>query len=727
MDRDRAKKLLAGFDRDRVWCMLKGVFVHSARRVPANTLRELLEVEDADERVVGKVGGVGGGRGVGRKNNTLQHRLLYENAEQQQRQRREINYGMVSEILGSVAEEMNLIFDFIEGGVLPPTRHLPLRYEYNCMIIRNTLMRDDWYECGQKTNPARGPYVSQLSVALFSLQLVYRLWGRRSLIFDPPAGEESPSGPVWYNRVDFCDGSFPVLDDEEKLAPLREWGPTKVYRALLTLFQTRQRGVVNFERPASLTNFDAYREGLLDMVCIQCLLPVPGTPEEISEAHAGGWFRLTTERIKDAGVVRETEVNEGFKAISREIREHQVKDLEKKKARLVVQSSDGDTRSGIAKNHETKAQRFDERRKKDLSDNLVRMNAALIRLRINLHNLRTGGTEGENDGELFERQKRSNLEADEEDRIAAEKIEKQIDEIEKAIIAQRQAEETATQKENARLIETALQENSFLTAAAARTNKQSFAKPAFIQEIMLLYDHISNWLYPVGGEMADMFTLEHMRLRQVLKDDIVRALASTSENKVISKCHEWIISRDVDFYEREAYRQGRSEGAIFNTIDVCTYVRGPEHVRYLSFPTDLTELIYDADCEFYYRAWNYFVWWYCVQKLPSIKVDSTIFLWDLEMYTNSLERPRETASPIMAQSGYNWVVVRKGPWVNPATSDLNGMWSGRYCLDALTVWVLELAKNDWVINDRVTGKSVSLAVSHFRDLFSTARNLDNQA
>jgi hypothetical protein len=319
------------------------------------------------------------------------------------------------------------------------------------------------------------------------------------------------------------------------------------------------------------------------------------------------------------------------------------------------------------------------------------------------------------------------VEADEEDRLEAEKIEKQIDEIERAIITQRQAEETATQRENARLIETALQENSFLTAAAARTNKQSFAKPAFIQEIMLLYDHVSNWLYPVGGEMADTFTLEHMRLRQILKDDIVRALASTSENKVIAKCHEWIISRDVDFYEREAYRQGRSEGAIFNTIDVCTYVRGPEHVRHLSFPTDLTELIYDTEGEFYYRAWNYFVWWYCVQKLPSIKVDSTIFLWDLELYTNSLERPRETASPLMAQSGYNWVVMRKGPWINPATSDLNGMWSGRYCLDALTVWVLELAKNDWIISDRVTGKSVSLGVSHFRDLLSTARNLDNQA
>jgi hypothetical protein len=712
--------------------MLRGLFIESGRSINSETTKQLVEIEEKDPLLTGKIhtrDGEGAGED-GKKVTGLLYKILYNNDTVQRSRKFEINFGFKKRLLKNLNDEICLIGRYISKRIPPPSTIVAHRWENICMVIRATLMRDDWYENrtkgadGKTSN--RGPYMDVMPV-LFVLQLHYRLWRRMDLVFNPPT-EDRPSGPVWENRRYFIGGGFPVLEDDDQLSPINEWSPAKIYRAMNTLYHARLIHTARVDTMESAEIFVAYRDALFDQLTLQILFLVPGAPEELSVMNGTRWFRLATDVIKktkEGGGGKEAGegLDQAYYALSKEINHHQHEETARKRQKLALLSTDGEEggkKEGIVV---SKDERYRLMKKVDDERSIVRKKAELAKMKIYLKALRSGGVEDENEDSLQQRMENATLQERTEDEEEADKIEKQIKELEETLRIAKEIERREKMRENAQRLEQSIEASTII---ATTLQQWSAAQPLFAKEMMLLHDHLSYWQFVIG-ERSQSFTPRFSAIRKALRDHISDMLRKTSEKKILNSCHSWIVSRDVDFHEREAYRQARSDAAIFNSIDVLTYVRGTSEVDedgnfespavIKGFPNDITQLLFNSENRFSEKAWNFFVWWYMLQLMPGINIDSCVFMFDLEINFLSIQRKPELQSPVMGKVGYEWIVMSTGEWERE-DGLLNGKWCGSHALDAFTCWVMEMEKCNWRIIDRMSDKIICLKGTILSDLIA---------
>lgn len=729
------------WEHDRVWLLLRGLFKESGRPINRETLYEFLGIDETDNLLTGRpapaatVGGGGGGVGV--KKNGLQMKLLYNNDTQQRQRKFDTNFSFVEKFTKDILQEIELIKGFIMKNEPPQFPDMISNYEYLCLLVRATLSRDDWYECGATTTP-RGPYIGLMPL-VFILELHYRVWRRHEFLFIPPGGDDMPAGPIWYTRSQYTSGEFPVLKDQREYDIIMDWSPSKIHRALNTLFHGRRMQLVDVSNRESIANCYQYQQALFDMVALHIVFSVKGTPEEISEANGVRWFRLTTDTLDAKSF--SASVNPAFYAVSKEIADHQTEETSRKRKKMALMYNDESTNKKHAYTI-SKDERHAQFKKKADEKDLEFKKAALAMLRIRLKFLISGGMDDETDAMLSMRLQSASLEDTNEDKIQVEIVKKEIDQLTETIRIEQARVNSEKMRQNALKLSAAMNIATVAASAAAFQQSYSCAQVQFVKEIMLLYDHIRQWQF-THGLRCESYSIVHSTLKRSFRDDIISVLKMRSEDQLLLECREWIAARDVDFHEREAYRQARSDGAIFNSIDVSTYVRGTSGLEMANttgdkhdgdgkeivedeedksgFPTDLCTLLYDNEDFYYSRAWNYFVWWYCTQNIAGTNVESTIFLWDLELQYLSLQRKRTLASPVMGLVGYNWIVmINDLPWRDHEFECLSGLWCGYDALDALTCWTMRMQTVDWIIVDRITEKKSSLQHSRFNDLLDAA-------
>lgn len=594
-------------------------------------------------------------------------------------------------------------------------------WEYSCIIIINTLRRDKWYD-NKEATIKRTPYINIL-YQLFYLQQWYRLWYRGpEYIF---TNEENI--PIHGQCIDFTDNGFPVLQDEDKMATIEKWGPEKIYRAFNTLMRARlilEHGkVVNLNKTSRISVFMSYCNALRDRLCVICTIGAEGKPEEISRYHKE-WFKLVSVNgvlIKNQ-TIDYVNTNADYVAIGKQIRQFQ--DSEYKERLKKIQLEENST----LLNTTSLKPIIQENKWKELEggkeQKLRMLRAELFQCESKLKLLR--------DGEGL---------VEEEDAKEIALMERAIKGINKQLQKEGHLYRLFQEKERE---EVAKQANEFVvTLTQEGKNEKSHAtfmsqaRSSYLEQIGVLSNHIYLWLFP-SSEINDIWNIHdpfHAGLKDIIRKDICSDFQHMDEAKLLSYIHKEIISRDIIFPEREAYRIQSSPDATFTSLDVCSNQRddtvnftedelGREvqmHTQLPNFPESLPLLLskppYDK------KSWGIIGHWWLIQKSPGVFVDRCYFLWDIEEEYSSLNRI-DIPYPVMSRVGYDWVVMKGGEWAVPnviGELSLNGYWCGTDFLDALTCWII-LTSETWKTKDRQFGNVHNLEYTKLSDLFTIAIN-----
>jgi hypothetical protein len=572
------KPNMNNYAHDHVWNLLKFLFIESGETVNKEVLKELLgTTTENDERLVGK-----------RDRDTLNipdlyHRVLYHDASTTVK-KEEISDEVMNTHVRKIRDELHRVRGIMLTEPAPAACSF---WEDTCAVVRITISNDNWYPLEEKTKK-RGCFM-EIMFILFLLQVHYRYWRRISCIRDKPLDTDTDVGQIWGNCLDFIgNGWFPVLQDEDKLAPIKEWGPVKVLRAMNTLMRGRQMGKTDFSTLAACFTFNDYRTALFDRVCEIVIFPLNGSPTELSETRGNTWFRLkTTAEMKETiNIGQQGDIH----AIAKDIKKKQLEELEKKQKTLLAQ---GETIKVTAIPKEVRWSKMEkaqeETRIKDLQRTLFQKQAYLDALK-----------EDSNIGD----------EINEYDRKLEQELKTDILDIQERLQSIKLENESNERLESSKKLAMALKLSEKTTA---NIQYQSEPKLKFLQELMILYDHIHCWSLNAGVEKFRAFTDKNIKLKEIFRSEITKTIALTTESSFLSQCQKWIIGRDILFPEREAYRVNYSSSFQFTSLDVCGFRRSLEETHFDDFPSDVTQLLQNKENPYYYRAWAYFVWWFLLQ------------------------------------------------------------------------------------------------------------------
>jgi hypothetical protein len=675
---------------NHAWDLLKFLFIEAGETINLRATFDLIQVMETNEILLGK------NRQTlkqGASRSHIQRMFLYD--KDFTKKRDEIPPQVINVHVRKLRDEIVFVRQQIEANVPAPID--VTIWEYTCFVVRQTILNDNWYELKEKTRN-RGFFV-QIAFTIFFLEIHYRYWARSFLISKEPAPDSQDIPPIWGTCVDFLgDAWFAVLQDEDKLAPVKKWGPMKVYRAMNTLMRQRQMGQTNITSTAAVFVFSDYRHALFDRLAELILFPIDGKPKELNDSAKGSkWFglRSTAELREDINIGHQGDVH----AIAREIKKRQNEELRKKQEQLMVQGEE--VKSTII----PKEVRWNIMMQNSDAAQLKDLRVHLFQKQSQLEELRKFSTPSEIDDAYLH------------DKQLAQELERDIADITERLKGYQDIHEKRLREEMVRKLEGA----KSLAASSSTANVvfyKSEPKLSFLNEVMLLHDHLMVWQFPIG-EKCRCFTSEHLALKFVFMREIPAKLMLTTEATFLQNCHTWIIGRDITFPEREAYRQSYSDTVNFSTMQVCEFRRSREETKLEDFPIDLTELLQNRENVYYHQAWTYFIWWYLLQVCARMKnIDATIYHWEIEEMCSSLKRV-PLRNPVMGRIGADWIVMKGGRWTLD-NGQLNGIWCGKDPLDALVCWCYLAKESGFVIVDRDTNIEHDLSSSQLQILLDEA-------
>ena len=658
------------------WNLLKFFFIESGEAINADTLKDLLGLVDPDTNLYGQIAKQEANKPA--QSLILRH-ILY-GKEAFAKQREEATPEVINTHIRRILQEIKKVHANIEANV-PLDQGEGIRLEYICYVVRMTIMQDKWYENKESTRK-RGCYTSLLYI-VFLLELSYRLWGRKNLIMEE--GEYQTVGPIFSTREEFvADGWFTVPLIKE---PIKQWNAAQVTKSLNWLLRSRPQGKTDLYTMSAIYMFRDYRNGLFDRVAELVVLSVPGTPDQIAGEHGSEWYRMRSEANLE---VIDMDNNGGVKAINKEIYKHQQDELIKKQKELQIQGSAVKETVYSKEVRWTKMKQLSKHEKE-----LKRLNNELFRCQTQLKLLKEEPSEEE--ANAYDSELAFSL------TVTIEHIKRELEALEAKYVKSEQ--ENAAKR---------LEEATQLASTKKNTLYDSDARLSFIRYIMVYYDHVKSWQFPVGAR-CQVHDVKHLKLREILRDEIIESLRLTSEAQFLHTCQQWIVSRVVGFLDREIFRQNYSEDYQFTNLDVWAH-RLKDNTEFeekneqnkdpfKDFPTDLTVLIQDEDNPYYQQAWAYFVWWYLLQKFPECQIDAAAYYWDYEEAYLSLQRVPHK-NPVMTKIGSEWFCANKGQW---RTGDkLNGYFCGESALDCFTCWLFQMGETGMDLTDRFSGITWSL-------------------
>lgn len=700
---------------NRVWNLVKIIFLESGITVNKHCLDELIDVRDeTDDRLLGisifeKIKTEPDVNN--RKRSLMDDKLQLKTVT---------NPSVSAKFQKDILDEINWIKQNIHNQIPAPDDCS--MWEYTCAVVIITLRRDKWYENKEKTMK-RTPYLNLL-YQLFYLQQWYRLWYRAGSIFVT----DEDSVPILGQCIDFTDNGFPVLQDEDKLAPIKQWGPEKIYRAFNTLMRARlileQGKPVNLYKPSRISVFMSYCHGLRDRLCMICTMGADGLPEQISKYHKE-WFKTVSKNgiwLNSASVQNEyINGSADYAAIGKQIRQFQDSEYKERLKKIQLEEN------SILLNNTTKQTVKNEDRWKELEggkeDKLKRLRIDLFQLETKLQLLQ----EGEGDIEEEDLKEVAVTER------AINSIKKQLEKESRLYLLFQEKEKEEIDKQASEFITNLNHHGS--DKGPNDTVYVSHPRSSYLEQVGVLASHVYFWLFP-SSDLDDTWNNHdpfHATLKDLIRSDICFSFQLMDEQKLLNYIHKEIISHDIIFPEREAFRIQSSPDAIFTALDVCSnqrddYVNFTEdelkrevqmHTQLPNFPVELPILLskppYDK------KSWNIICHWWLIQHSPGVVVDRCYFLWDLEEEFSSLNRC-DIPYPVMCRVGYDWIVLKGGKYTEVNVLGmlvLNGYWCGVELLDALTCWII-LTSEHWKTKDRLEGDVHNLEYTKMSDLFTAA-------
>lgn len=668
---------------NRAWELLKFLLKASGVVVSKDALKEIIYVtNETDGDLLGRR--VQQQLDTATRKRSFLLRALEKDSKLEQTAQDQIDWQTLSRSLVKIEEELAWVKGEIAKGTSPP-EECPL-WEYTCAVVSMTLKKDYWYENGRTGQTRRRDKrpLRKFMWVVFYLRCWYRLWWRRSAI---PA-EKNPDVPIW-GTIDenyTFDGERVFTMPKDEKGPIMEWSPSVVINALEELMMGRLVGHCKMRDVAVVSLFEDYRAGLLDRVALIVCQPVAGVPKTIFPPDE----RLFRERIGDGGrakTLAEIEEeglagqDERVIAHAKKIKEFQQNETAKRRKILEVEDGERPKQAPLAA-------RLADAKFINASRQLGHLRAELAQKQAHLRLLKHG-EDGEEvldyDAELISR-----LETDVTDLEHRIKLDENS-EIMKAQMAMEAEQQKARE----------------ITRRKILAISQSECRDLFVEKISILVDHIYFWQFPCSGLWLRSFQDRHLFLKQSFFDAIVDSGKWTNEKTYLENCEQWIVSFDIIFPERESYRIDFPESK-FSALDVCSSRRDEGQLKLEGFPSEeMTDLYTNRSHPWYSRAWIYIVRHYIVQKYPTLPVDSTIFLFDLEEECCSLNRA-PLKNPAIGRSCYEWISLRGGAYFT-SNENLKGVWCGEDILDCLICWCEMMEEMypdgaDWVVYDRLTGK-----------------------
>lgn len=734
--------------KNRAWEVLKFLFHESGLIINEEALRELIYVYDEkDQQLLGKRTITQHGK-KRRMTPVVEAILFSRNKIAATGGRSEMSAEVLSAHLHRIQQEIEYLEGMIQDDEEAPEECKV--WEHTCTIVCVTLRRDKWYLNKEKT-VYRGPYLEILYM-VFYLQMMYRLWWRRWFILE---AKEEDMVPIWGKLTDFAnfsegggenrynDDSFPVLQDDEVMAPVKRWCPTKIYRAFNVLMRARLlEGAVQITKHSTEARFQSYYTALLDRLCEIVLLPVQGTPQEIAP-FSPEWFRLYQKDAPPDNVSSASSIG----ATAKRIKIVQDEEMQERKTRADYEGSE---MLVVGKPKHVRMKEVEEEMTEEKK--LLRLQKELIRKRNQLDLLLN--PEAAYDDEIYAKEK-----AEDEEWI--ERLKEEIKAGEKTLLEKQDLIRKINEEMHVKLKEKAADIALADYKDRTKSTSISFTRFNYLDQISVLVHHVFCWQYPLTGDKWNPFESHCYNLKDLLKSKIMTQLKDMEEIRFLNNAQKFIIMRDVTFPEREQYRMLNSADAVFQTTDVVASLRtdaegvvpdldwgdtkrkrgkvqppngkgggGKKQQKGTAsslpgFPVrDITVFLRpnDNDNPYYEKAWYYFVWWYLSQLFTSqVDVDRIVFFTDLEEECNCLTRiPFQT--PAICRLGCDYIVMRgEGEYFkkNALGYDiLNGYWCGRDILDALVCWICLMKGHDWTAIDKMTNVAYDISGSPLVEMYN---------
>lgn len=574
--------------------------------------------------------------------------------------------------------EVDKLYCVCEGCVSEADRRA-----FQSLYVRQTILNDCWYE-NDKNTRKRSKAVRFMHYT-WIVQMGYRILFRREKLLTPPAlDEETSPEPIWFNGSDFYGNGFPVYNIDK---PIATWTAEELNEALVILLRTRSyNGYIDFMDNNQISSFLEYRQALVDRAAMLLFLVQDG----LEETNHPDWYKDVNlvsrfSKLGDDDIILADDHDLAISRQLKEIREqeratnakdtHEHDDEEegggkrvrlmsaKEKMEYVLENRERTKREQMQKDRDTLEKQLDDVKNDETSDlfTLERLKEDLLAVKTNINKM----------DEISNRGK------DEKLKQARERL---------------------------------------LTAVENRSTSRVYMTKQWVLDTFLMIDFIQSWQIKNKEYILRPFPPRKNDLEDLLFECLSKALLRNSGEDTIERAQNFVFSHFFcTFPEREMYRIQYTDFTAFNEQEVCSFTR--ENLVHLDdFPKYPHDLL-NTKMRYHSKAMCFLAYWWFGQIMPFLDLDSTIFLWDLELKYCTLDRPK-IPTPCISHIGSEFVVL-EGPEWDSKSGWLNCTWCGSSFIKAFTHWVCLMSEiGEWTVYDRKTKQTVSIKDTEFYDIIS---------
>ena len=236
----------------------------------------------------------------------------------------------------------------------------------------------------------------------------------------------------------------------------------------------------------------------------------------------------------------------------------------------------------------------------------------------------------------------------------------------------------------------------------------------WIREHALYSDFLSSWQLKNNRFRLRTFDDYLSKLEKHLFNTIQKVMIGSTDEALVEKGQKFVYTHFFcSFFEREAYREEYGTLSSFNSQEVGSYTR--DNLVFLDdYPVSHVRML---SCKNHYhnKTTIFFVSWWLNQIFRGFPINSSVFLWDVEIKFCDLTR-KELKHPCISHIGSEFIVMEGPDW---ETKDgwLNCTWCGNSFFKAFTYWVfIMMKKEEWRVFDRNTNEDIIINNTEVHDL-----------
>lgn len=202
-------------------------------------------------------------------------------------------------------------------------------------------------------------------------------------------------------------------------------------------------------------------------------------------------------------------------------------------------------------------------------------------------------------------------------------------------------------------------------------------QPRWARLMSLWADTISSWRKFEPEETVE-YTVRLKNVEIAVRDSVCAAALVAEEKRFLQQAQDWNVGILCTLAERQLYRFISGGMSSMKPEQVVHNIRDQDFEK--GWPERVGPAL-DPEHPMYELVSGYAVFWWLEQNLPSVDVNSTVFLWDAQEELLAFDR-LEILSPVICRVSARWVVVEE--WGDD--EDFKGEWFGRDLISAVAYW-----------------------------------------